>query len=258
MQYRRGMKEASYRALVGLVAASTLLLGGCASADPEAEPTPKPSSSRTMRPSPTPTPTATPEPTATPSATPTAAPTTAPEAALPRKPALDSLVVTTAGIGSLRVGHPVTETDMVAYDADFCAEGGAGPAGDPRFGRWAHTYDEFSSGWPFGVRVAGETVERIDILEAPLKTREGAGRGSTVQQLQAAYPGLERGTSTPLVDVYFIRDAAGSIVFEVANGTTTDYYLPEEIGTVILFRVIAPGVNPDASVAGGGDIAGGC
>ncbi|WP_227496938.1 hypothetical protein [Planctomonas psychrotolerans] len=246
------------------MAAATLVLGGCASAEPEGDPTPTPSSTRTARPTPTPTPTPTPVttedpvPTAAPTVAPTVAPPPAPEAALPRKPALDSLVVTTAGLGSLRVGRPVTETDMVAYDPDFCAEGGSAPAGDARFGRWAHTYTEFTAGRPFGVRVTNDSVERVDILEAPLLTSAGIGRGSTVEQLQDAYPGITRGTSTPLVDVFFVRDAAGSIVFEVANGSTTDYFLPDEIGTVISMRVVAPSVNPDQSVAGGGDIAGGC
>ena len=240
----------------GLLAlALGLALMGCGAMD---EPTPDSKSPRTsstsVEPTPTPTPTAKPTSPAEPEpAEPTSAePTTGPTA----------LVVSTAGLGPLTVGLP-PETNpgaaLIALDPQACSEDAMWSGeGDP--GRWSATTEpEMLDGWPrplFRV-AAADVVEWIDVVSPTLATESGIHVGSTAADLLAAYPDLVEGTAGPVSRVWWVTDDAGTLVFETQDDRDglQPTGTPE---TVILMRVLAPGIDPDFATANSGWTADAC
>jgi len=190
------------------------------------------------------------DPTPTPTAS--AAPTE-----IPAKPDFDDLVVSPAGLGSLRVGEPVENSKMVSYVPDYCSTvEGEGRSGE---GRWQNTYVPREDPRPFGVDVGKDgRVVRIDILDESLRTAEDIGLGTPVEELLSTYAGVEGGTANTLADLYYLRTSDGTLVFEVANNLVEDYYEEDVVGTVVFLRVVAPTVDPDQSLAGTDFYAGRC
>lgn len=176
---------------------------------------------------------------------------------VPSKPDFDDLVVTPAGLGSLRVGGRANSSGMISYFPDYCASvQGEGRSAE---GRWQNTYVPRGEPRPFGVDVTRDgRITRIDILDPALRTAEGIGLGSTVEELLTTYPEVQGGTASTLADLYYLRTSEGSLVFEVANDLVEDYYEDDVVGTVVYLRVVAPTIDPDQSLAGTDFYAGTC
>ena len=185
-------------------------------------------------------------------------PTPTPSATeLPSKPRFDDLVVSPAGLGSLRVGRKAENSAMVKYFPDYCATGKGEGRSDE--GRWQNTYVPRGQPRPFGVDVTRDgRVARIDILDPDLRTAEGVGLGTSVEELLSTYPAVQGGTASTLADLYYLRTSEGTLVFEVANDLIEDYYEDDVVGTVIFLRVVAPTIDPDQSLAGTDFYAGTC
>lgn len=188
--------------------------------------------------------------------------TLAVEEAVDPHPALADLVVSTSGLGPLTVGLPPEGNPgaaMIAWDPDYCAE-----VTDTDAGRWVETgyADDPDRGepgkHPFTVAVdEGGTIGWIDVFSAAPRTVEGVGLGTTVAELQAAYPGLQGPYVGPLSRVWWVEDAAGVLVFE----TQGDEDGLQPAGTpeqVILVRVLRAGADPQFATANSDWVAGGC
>jgi hypothetical protein len=222
---RVGAAGPAAAAALALVLALVLALSGCVGAPDDGE---------------------TPAPSASPSAT-----------EVPSKPKFDDLVVSPAGLGSLRVGRKASNSGMISYFPDYCAT--AKGEGRSDEGRWQNTYVSRGKPRPFGVDVTRDgRVSRIDILDPDLRTAEGIGLGTSVEKLLTTYPALQGGTASTLADLYYLRASEGTLVFEVANDLIEDYYEDDVVGTVIFMRVVAPTVDPDQSLAGTDFYAGTC
>jgi hypothetical protein len=224
-----------------LASAIALLLPGC-SLLPEALPTsdPEPSSSASATPSASPTPTPT--------------PTSEPDPSTAPKPDLADVYLTTEGLGSLRLGQPVSASGMVEWDPDYC-EGISENPDDPANGRWVSTYGDDT----FGVNVTAEGIlTAIGVRQADIRTPGDVGLGSTVEDLTAAHPEAEQvPPSGGLTDVWVLRGPEGQTVFEVANDSQPGYFDPAEIGTVRTLRTTQPGIG-ESSTWGSDNTIGGC
>lgn len=179
-------------------------------------------------------------------------------------PAFEDLVVTTAGLGPLQVGAPMTTNPgaaMLELAPDACLADDETYDGDPS--RWIATYEpvaEFAyyggdeMRKPFTVAVGGDGVlQRIDLVTDGIATSGGIRLGSTLAELKAAHPGVVE--ETAVADwsrAWVLRTDAGSIVFE-----TIDWYI-EGTDVVTGIRVFAPDVEPVLHAADSGDVAGSC
>lgn len=242
--------------LVVLVAAG-LALGGCAGDDRDTPSpadtagTPDPSPSASPEPSPEP------EPTSTPSASPS-------PSAVDGRPALQDLVISTAGLGPLTVGDVPPPANpgsaMIVYDPDYCS----GMEGDTDPGRWvAANYppDENYMGEEpanaFYVDASDIGVHRIDIMGVSPATAEGIRVGSSLEELRAAYPSLEGPFAGPGSQVWVLRGPTGAIAFETQGDADGLRPAGTEEG-VILIRVLSPGYPPEFAAANSDNVAGGC
>lgn len=224
-------------AAAGAVALGVVQLAGMRGADPT------PPASTAPAPAPTDEPT-TPAPT-TPSDDPVE-PTDEPTAPADTRPPLEDLVISLDGLGPLAIGSTVpatpAPTDLIRWDADFCA-------GTEVPGRWLTSYDDLIDAdgkhWqPFSVSVFEDHVLRINVQVAGPHTAEGIEVGSTLAQLQAAYPGLEKvrsavDTGIP-IDAWGLRDGETTLVFEVsANGDTPEpYWQPDDLDRVVAIVLV--------------------
>jgi hypothetical protein len=209
----------------------------------------------------------TPPTTATPSATkepkpdPTPEPTETTDAVDPH-PAITDLIITTSGVGPLTVGVPPATNPgaaMIAWDPEFCSGEGWSGDGDP--GRWVPDgYDSDTNymGEPataFYIDADDASVYRIDVMGTSPRTAEDVRVGTLLTDLQAAYPGLAGPFAGPVSQVWWVTDAAGSMVFETQGGEMIAAGAPEQ---VILIRVLAPGLDPAFAAANSGNVAGAC
>jgi hypothetical protein len=170
------------------------------------------------------------------------------------------LVISPAGLGPLAVGRPPADNPgaaMIEWDPDLCAA-----LGSESPGRWVPSgYDpEVRDGEPrplFHVAADDAQVGRIDVLSPTIRTAEGVGVGTTVEELQAAYPELAGPFQGPLSRVWWLTGPTGTLVLE----TQGDENGLQPAGTpesVILMRVLAAGVDPRFATANSDDVAGGC
>ncbi|HQY34320.1 MAG TPA: hypothetical protein PLS68_10175 [Actinotalea sp.] len=211
-------------------------------------------------------PTASETPSATAAPTTEPGPTASPTPTVDPRPALADLVVATSGLGPLTLGIDPADNPgaaMIEYRPDACAdvEGGE-TGGDP--GRWT------ASGYPLdAVAHGGEGpafavavdpvrgVVRIDVLGASPRTAGGLGVGSLLEEVQAAYPGLEGPFEGPMSRSWWVADGAGIMVFETEldgalEGAATG---PERVE---LIHLLVPDADPRFGAVHSGNIAGGC
>jgi hypothetical protein len=176
-----------------------------------------------------------PDPRAT-SPNPPAVPATASPAAA-AKPALDDLVATPDGLGTLAIGSapPVTgDADLAVFDAS-CTASGAG-------GGWATTYPDVETPRgalpPFQIFADETGVARIDIWAPQIRTATGVGVGSTRDELSAAYPeGFDDiVVKDGLETVYGVLGERGWLMFEVSEVDGDPYY---PIDTVFALRIVS-------------------
>lgn len=234
-----------------LTAASVLvlLLAACGGTDPGSEETGggEPESPSVSSPAtPTPTPTAEPEPTSDP------------------HPVAADLVISTAGLGPLTVGTEPPETNpgsaMLEWDEDFCA---GAVEGDAEPGRWVasgYEPDVSAYGEPvrtFAVAADDEGVHRIDVLGVAPATAAGIRVGSSLTDLQAAYPELEGPFAGPVSQVWTWGDDEGTVAFETQGdaGGLRPAGTPEG---VVLIRILALGEPADFAAANSGNVADAC
>lgn len=195
-------------------------------------------------------------PSATPDAEPSAPSTpTAPPVDGP--PALSSLTVSPAGIGTLAMNQPIaTEpaaTAMVVWNPSYCVTNSR-PEGDPWAGAWVSTYPTaFVSTAPQPVdpftvytedRLQASPLSGLIVWSPELSTATGIHPGSTRAELEAAYPSFASVTPKELTDVYVVRDPdgiPGELWFEVANGSYTEAAaLTEPVADTVLWISVQP------------------
>ena len=92
-----------------------------------------------------------------------------------------------------------------------------------------------------------------------ISTPEGIHIGSTLAQLQAAYPTLTAGSSGVASHVWWIQDANGTVVFET-QGPAMDASPAVPTDAVILMRALSPawGSEIDWPAANSGNVADAC
>lgn len=240
---RRRTARVAVESTVGVAAAGAVALGAVQLAGMRS---PDPAPPASTAPAPAPTDERTTPPPTTPSEDPIE-PTEEPTAATDTPPPLEDLVISLGGLGPLVIGASVpatpAPTDLIRWDADFCA-------GTEVPGRWLASYDDVIDAdgkhWqPFSVSVFEDHVMRIDVQVAGPHTAEGIEVGSTLAQLQAAYPGLEKlrsavDTGVP-IDAYGLRNGETTLVFEVsANGDAPDpYWQPGELDRVVAIVLVS-------------------
>ena len=177
---------------------------------------------------------ASPEPLATSPSAPASPATVSPTAAA--KPALDELVVTPDGLGSLAIGSEPPETgdaDLAVFDPSCTASGADGG--------WAATYPDVETPRgafpPFQIFADETGIVRIDISAPQIRTTTGIGVGSTSDELLAAYP--EGFDDTLIRDgletVYGVLGERGWLMFEISDVADDSYY---PIDTVFALRVV--------------------
>jgi hypothetical protein len=207
--------------------------------------------------------------TATPDAEPTAEPTDEPteeptdtDPPVDPHPALTDLIISTSGLGPLTVGVAPGGNPgeaMITWDAEFCLGEMWEGDGDP--GRWVPngygTDINYMGGEtnPFYVDADNTAVNRVDVMGTSPHTVEGVRIGTLLIDLQAAYPGLSGPFAGPVSQVWWVQDAAGTMVFETQGG---DMIAPGAPDQVILIRVLAAGQPVEWAAANSGNVAGAC
>lgn len=166
---------------------------------------------------------ATPTPSRTPNATPTPTPTAseAPVAEVTR-PSLSDLVITVDGLGPLEYGQAPPdgdpETDVLVYDDDYCNVNGVVS------GTWIPPYPGVPSVFraeeaPFIVSVQDGVIEEIAVVSPDIATDRGVRVGSTLAEVQAAYPDAYDGApDTNDVALYTIEGPDSRLVMELLLG----------------------------------------
>jgi hypothetical protein len=213
------------RLLVAAVVLGVVVFTGCASVEEPSAPQPtSPESSSTT----TPTPSASPEP--------------------------EGTFITPGGLGSLRVGHPAAESDLVEYRPNFCIENMPPDSyvwDDP--GRWVPTDGEL--GFSVYVDEAG-IVQIIDIRSDDYSTPEGiVVHQSNADEVRAAYPDLQPGVGGAGTTMEFTSTTDGNLGFEV--GMNPHPWSAEDADRLSNMQITAPGVEP-YGWSGSDAIAGGC
>lgn len=195
---------------------------------------------------------------ASPSPEPSASATPTPTESFDPHPALADLRLSTSGLLPLTLGvAPDTNPGaaMITFDAEYCLIPELDlTEGD--LGRWVPTYEDS----PFRVGAADTEVYRIDVLAPGLLTTEDIGIGSSLGELQAAYPRLVAGSSGIVSHVWWVQDENGTLVFETQNAAMNGSIPAAPADQVVLMRALshAWGDNIDWAAANSGDVADAC
>ena len=197
-----------------------------------------------------------------PTASPTAAtPTQSGSPAVdPAKPLLKELVLTTEGLGELKIGiAPPTgdpSVNLVSFEADACEAEGLP-------GIWQATYPDTDLGFgpqpPFAIAVTGDAVSRIDVNTPEIFTDMGLHVGSSLDEVLGVYPGGPDAviSHADVSDVYVFIGANGKLQFEVAVDRFAGYWEPSALDTVIFLSAISIVTEP-YGIAATGNVIGVC
>ena len=210
--------------LVVIIAAASLLLAGCT---PGGKAVPSHSATE---PSPTPTVSGPPS---------------------DERPPLSALVLTTEGLGTLKLGQtPLSTTDgvdMASFKADACAAQGLP-------GIWLSNYPDVDSGdgpiAPFAIDTADHSatgvLNRIDVNTPDIATDTGIALGSSLDAVLGVYPGGPDVVvnHADVSDVYVFKGVKGQLQFEVAVDRIPDYWAPAALNTVVFMSAIGIDVEP--------------
>lgn len=202
-------------------------------------------------------------PTTSASETPTSTSTPTPD---PTRPALADLELSTEGLGTLRIGGTLPDTDdpstaMVAWDPDVCASGDLGiSASDPRAGGYA-TDPSYLSGSildPFYIGFTDPAVlTRIDVRDGTIPTDGGLRVGDPTSAVLTAHPDAALVLDRPLSDVYQVTGTAGILLIEVSTDSGDGYWAADELDKVIDLIVVPAGSEP-FGIAAGDNVVFGC
>lgn len=156
----------------------------------------------------------------------------------PSLPALADLVVDLEGMGPLRLGAPVSDAQpVVRWEKDLCVAEGDG---EGTGGGWVAGYGDDPATPPFRVLVDSDTGEdlvfAVEVLAPGPHTAAGIQVGSSLAELQAAYPELRLATPAAglPVEVWVLEQGSTALVFEVSVDAEGS---PWEPGLVQLVRV---------------------
>lgn len=197
-------------------------------------------------------------------ASPTATAEPPPSATPPAKPMLDELTVSTEGLPPLTIGEPPESNPgakMIRFEEDYCYNEEIGiTEGD--LDRWVADYEDVTGRFdtptaPFMLSADDDAVSRIDIFGTDIATDSGISIGSTLDEVEQAYPELEHGESTGISSVHWVEGERGYLVFET-QGESNDLAEEGEPDTVILIRVLDASLDPDFTAASTDNVAGGC
>jgi hypothetical protein len=189
------------------------------------------------------------------------------------RPAVADLHLTSDGLGTLRMGGPLPDTDdpataMVAWDPERCvnADYGIG-ADDPLAGGWAPhaAYDldqdqDQDQGLRSAFQVQGEagTLVRLDVYHPGIQTEGGVQVGDPEAAVLAAHPDAEVVVETPMSRLYQVHGTRGDLNIEVkVEGAGFEGYWAGSEGTVLVLRLTPTGSDP-TPVAGGDNVIFGC
>lgn len=198
-----------------------------------------------------------PSPTATAAASPAPSPSPSRTATwVDPYPNIEDLVLTTSGLGPLALGVDIATNPgaaMVQFVANACYSEEMGIT-EGRLDRWEDNYP----GSPFHVDGNDMGLDRIDVVAPEITTDTGIHIGSTLAELQAAYPTLEAGVGGITSAVWWFKDEHGFLVFETQNSSMEPGLNPDD--PVILMRaldIIWDGYH-DWGAANSGNVAGAC
>jgi hypothetical protein len=122
-------------------------------------------------------------------------------------PSQTAPVITTAGFGDLRLGHPVpSDSSVVTWDATACGEAPAGlwRSADNGGALTVMTDDGTRAG-----RISGILVQ-----DSAIHTKSGAHVGMSEVALRALFPQAVRKTSEAGTRIYVVSDGLGTVGFE--------------------------------------------
>lgn len=158
-----------------------------------------------------------------------ATPSASASATAATQPALADLVLTTHGIGDIRLGQPVPADDpataIVKWDPRACVTEGGLTEGEPYAGLWEDNYPLAASdgAGAFILLTSDGTrdapVSYIGVRAASaVHTKPGIRVGSSLDSLKAAYPAgfAQSAHGQNGADVYAVGDASGMIAFDVS------------------------------------------